>query len=125
MVQHDDIREEFEEEYMRWARAVVKYCKTTQVTNTAIRGVVHDYTEDTDDGKLLAGSISFRKIPWGGGEGGAKADWRTFVTRFAKTQHFAHFHEIFYFCQFSSCHISSTVRATQKLLGTIQVPTFS
>ena len=48
----EDLREKFDDDYLKCARAVVSYCKETQVTSTAIQGLVSEYTEDTDHGKL-------------------------------------------------------------------------
>ena len=45
-VERQDVRERFDEDYMKWARAVIKYSKETQVKNSAIQLVVSGYSED-------------------------------------------------------------------------------
>ena len=45
------MRDHFEDKFPLWARAIVIYCKDTQVRSTALQIETADYSEDTNDGK--------------------------------------------------------------------------
>ena len=46
----ENLRDEFEESFPQWARAVVKYCKDTQVKSTALQAETEEFHEDISDG---------------------------------------------------------------------------
>ncbi len=52
MVDQPDIRDTFDEVFMKWARAVVKYSKETQVNSSAIQLILGATAEDCDAGML-------------------------------------------------------------------------
>ena len=45
-----DIRNHFDEEFLKWAKAVLKYCKETQVNSTAIQLVLKNFSEECHTG---------------------------------------------------------------------------
>ena len=47
-----NVREHFDEDFMKWAVAVIKYSNKTQVKNSAIQMVASQYSEDTSAGKF-------------------------------------------------------------------------
>jgi len=51
IIERQNVRERFDEDYMKWARAVIKYSKETQVKNSAIQLVVSGYSEDCSAGR--------------------------------------------------------------------------
>ena len=52
IIDRPNVREHFDEDFMKWAVAVIKYSKETQVKNSAIQMVVSQYSEDTSAGKF-------------------------------------------------------------------------
>lgn len=46
------MREQFDEDFMKWAVAVIKYSKETQMKNSAIQMVVSQHSEDSSAGKF-------------------------------------------------------------------------
>lgn len=46
----DDIRDEFEDKFHDWAKAVIKYCKDTQVRSTALQAETAAYNEAISEG---------------------------------------------------------------------------
>ena len=51
IMERQDVRERFDEDYMKWARAIIKYSKETQVKNSAIQLMVSVYSEDCSAGR--------------------------------------------------------------------------
>lgn len=51
LCQRMNIRDVYEENFMKWARAVVKYCKSTQLKCSSLRAETGDFTEELGDGK--------------------------------------------------------------------------
>lgn len=50
----DDIRDHFEDRFPLWARAIVTYCKETQVRSTALQIETFDYDDTaTNDGEFI------------------------------------------------------------------------
>ena len=53
-MERQDVRERFDEDYMKWARPIIKYSKETQVKNSAIQLMVSVYSEDCSAGRQSA-----------------------------------------------------------------------
>ena len=53
LCQNVNIREQFEEDFLKWANAIVKYCEETQQRSSAIQAELENYESDLyiDDGK--------------------------------------------------------------------------
>ena len=47
-----DIREKCDENFVAWSKAVILYCKETQVKSTALQLVVGPYSKDCEPCKL-------------------------------------------------------------------------
>lgn len=52
IIDRPNVREQFDEDFMKWAVAVIKYSKETQVKNSAIQMVVSQHSEDSSAGKF-------------------------------------------------------------------------
>ena len=48
------IRDEFEEKFPLWAKAILRYCRDTQVKSTALQLETIDFTSDSDEGEAYA-----------------------------------------------------------------------
>ena len=49
---NDDIRDHFEENFPVWARAIVTYCKETQVKSSSLQAETSAYSDDMDEGTV-------------------------------------------------------------------------
>ena len=50
MTQQPNIRDEFEESYIEWSKAIIKYCKESQLNNSALQAML------LNDGMFLGNS---------------------------------------------------------------------
>jgi hypothetical protein len=50
--QREDIRDNFEDNFPLWARAIIAYCKKTQVRSMALQNETANYNEDIAEGML-------------------------------------------------------------------------
>ena len=50
MCKSEPIREEFEEKFPLWAKAILKYCKETQIKSSALQMETVDFSDDLEDG---------------------------------------------------------------------------
>ena len=48
--QCEPIREEFEEKFPLWAKAILRYCRETQVKSSALQLETVDFNDDLEDG---------------------------------------------------------------------------
>ena len=60
VVSQTNVRDNFEADFMKWALAVVKYAKETQVHSSAIQHILQDCSEDSDASKLLGECMILR-----------------------------------------------------------------
>ena len=58
VVSQANLRDYFESHFMKWAIAVIKYSKETQVHSSSIQHILQDYSEDADAGKLLGHCVA-------------------------------------------------------------------
>ena len=49
MCKNEKIRDSFEEELPAWAKAVIVYCKDTQIRSSSLQSETVDYVETMDD----------------------------------------------------------------------------
>ena len=62
MRRKDNLRQKFEENFALWSKAIIVYCKDTQVKSTALQIETADYSEDLDVGKLTFIAMGIRPI---------------------------------------------------------------
>lgn len=48
-----DVRRHFDEQFMKWAGAVLKYCREIQANSSAIQLVITTFSEDCDAGNWV------------------------------------------------------------------------
>lgn len=51
LVQNEAVREEYEDNFSDWGKAIIHYSKTTQLRNTALQSITEMYSDDTDESK--------------------------------------------------------------------------
>ena len=63
VLQRENIRDEFEQCFPKWAEAIIKYCKDTQVRSSILQKITADYTEDSaSEGTLCEHSIVYFRL---------------------------------------------------------------
>ena len=50
-MQQENVRDDFEESFLKWIPLIVLYCKNTQVKNTTLKVVISGYSDDASTGK--------------------------------------------------------------------------
>ena len=52
-----NMRDEFDDNFVKWMAAIIMYCKETQKKSSAIQEVVSSYSEDLDIGAVCMYTI--------------------------------------------------------------------
>ncbi len=50
MCKEENIRDTFEEQFPLWARAIIVYCRDTQIKSSALQAETAEYSDDLEDG---------------------------------------------------------------------------
>ena len=50
LTQNEQIRDHFDEEFVKWSHSIIRYCKYTQQRMAAVRAEIEDYSDDLSEG---------------------------------------------------------------------------